>query len=127
MTEQEQPAAPAFWMDLTVEDAPIVRDFYAAVVGWVPQPLNMGEYDDFVMNTPEGAGVAGICHARGDNADLPAQWLVYLTVADLDASLQRVTELGGAAVTAIKGEAGSGRYCVIRDPAGAVITLYQPG
>lgn len=127
MTEQDQPAAPAVWMDLTVENAPAVRDFYAAVVGWVPQPLSMGDYDDYVMLNAEGAGVAGICHARGGNTDIPAQWMVYLTVPDLDASLQQVTERGGTAVTPVKGEAESGRYCVIRDPAGAVFMLYQHG
>lgn len=37
----------------------------------------MGAYDDYVMNASStGQATAGICHARGGNADLPAQWLV---------------------------------------------------
>jgi hypothetical protein len=32
---------------------------------------------------------------------------------------------GGSQATAIKGEAGSTRYCVIRDPAGAHIALME--
>ena len=110
-------------LDLTVPDAEGLRDFYAAVLGWQPQPLEMGGYDDFVMLAPDGATpVAGICHARGENAALPPQWLVYITVADLDASIARCQQGGGAIIAPPKGE-GAGHYCVIRDPAGAVMAL----
>ncbi|MGB6336961.1 MAG: VOC family protein, partial [Thermoanaerobaculia bacterium] len=32
------------WTDLTVENADDVRDFYTAVVGWKPSPVDMGGY-----------------------------------------------------------------------------------
>jgi predicted enzyme related to lactoylglutathione lyase len=31
------------WQDLTVGDAEAIRDFYAAVVGWTPESVKMGE------------------------------------------------------------------------------------
>ncbi len=49
------------WCDLTVPDAKAVADFYAAVTGWTPQGLSMGDYEDFVMLAPGGDGAAGIC------------------------------------------------------------------
>jgi predicted enzyme related to lactoylglutathione lyase len=114
------------WADLTVPDAERVRDFYAAVTGWVPQPLSMGEYADYVMTTPgTAAPVAGICHARGANADLPPVWLVYISVPDLDASLAACRAAGGALVVEPRGVGGGARYAVIRDPAGAVVALHQ--
>ena len=91
------------WQDLTVPDAGQVRDFYAA---------------------GSGRSVAGICHARGVNADLPAQWLLYLTVADLDASLAACRGRGGQVLAGPK-TMGGARYAAIRDPAGAVAALYQ--
>jgi predicted enzyme related to lactoylglutathione lyase len=112
------------WQDLTVADAERVRDFYQAVVGWKPETLSMGAYSDFVMKADEDA-VAGICHARGSNADLPPVWLIYITVEDLDHSLQECQRLGGALVSAPRSY-GGGRYCVIQDPAGALCALYQP-
>jgi uncharacterized protein len=112
------------WTDLTVENAEQVRDFYQAVVGWTPEPLSMGSYSDFVMNAA-GVGTAGICHARGGNADLPPVWLIYITVDDLDHSLEECYRLGGALVAAPRSY-GGGRYCVIKDPAGAICALYQP-
>jgi len=115
------------WTDLTVRDAESIRDFYADVVGWEPEPVDMGAYSDFNMTLPgDGAPAAGICHARGTNADLPAQWLVYITVADLDRSMEACEERGGRIVVAPKEMGTMGRYCVIQDPAGAVAALFEP-
>ncbi|MCB2203246.1 VOC family protein [bacterium] len=115
------------WTDLTVENAEEVRDFYAAVVGWKPEGVPMGDYEDYSMNDPDsGRATAGVCHARGGNTGLPAQWLLYITVDDLDASLKACAEHGGEAVTEVRSLGGSGRFCVIRDPGGAVAALYEP-
>jgi predicted enzyme related to lactoylglutathione lyase len=116
-------------MDLTVEDAGAVRDFYAAVVGWEPQPISMGDYADYCMAPPkvnklDSQPVAGICHKRGPNADLPPVWLVYLTVPDIAASLANVQALGGKVLAQTRSSSG-GYYAVIQDPAGAICALYQ--
>jgi predicted enzyme related to lactoylglutathione lyase len=115
------------WVDLTVPYAEEVRDFYREVVGWRWTGLDMGGYEDFCMNLPAGGKtVAGICHARGTNADLPPAWLVYITVADVDRSAARCVSLGGAVLVGPKELGGMGRVCVIRDPAGAPAALFEP-
>jgi uncharacterized protein len=114
------------WADLTVGDAEGVRDFYQALVGWKPSPVDMGGYADYSMLAPGAEqSAAGICHARGVNADLPPQWLVYIVVEDVERSAARCVELGGEVVAGPR-EMGGGKYCVIRDPAGAVCALYGP-
>ena len=55
----------------------------------------MGAYSDFVMNA-DGTPIAGICHARGANADLPPVWLIYITVDDLDHSLDECQSASAA-------------------------------
>jgi uncharacterized protein len=127
--EEPKPPAPGQigWVDLTVPDAPALRDFYARVTGWMPSPVEMGGYQDFSMSGADGRVVAGICHARGENAALPPVWLVYITVADLDESLRRCVEGGGTVRVAPQGMGGMGRYAVIQDPAGAVAALFEPG
>lgn len=113
------------WVDLTVDNAPEVRDFYRAVIGWEYREVQMDEgYADYSMTTMEGQDVTGICHARGPNEGLPAQWLVYFTVADLDLAISEVRARGGALLRA-PFEMDAGRYAVIRDPAGAVCALFQ--
>lgn len=114
------------WRDLTAPNASELRDFYAAVVGWQPSEVPMGDYNDFSMNAPEdGEAAAGICHARGANADLPPQWLIYVIVDDVERSAAKCRELGGSVLAGPR-DMGQARICVIRDPAGAVCALYQP-
>lgn len=114
------------WTDLTVSNAEEIRDFYSQVVGWHPEPVDMSDYEDFNMCLPvNGKPEAGICHARGMNADLPPVWLVYLTVQDVDISANLCIELGGQLIIQPR-DLGGGRFCVIQDPAGAIAALYTP-
>jgi len=37
------------WIDLTPDEAPGIRDFYKAVVGWDSVDVDMDGYDDYTM------------------------------------------------------------------------------
>ncbi len=118
------------WQDLTVADAPGIRDFYQQVIGWTsapePMPDDVEPYEDYHMISPAtGESVTGICHARGTNANVPPQWLLYWTVANVAESANRCVELGGEILDGPR-KMGYGDFCVIRDPAGAVCALYAP-
>jgi predicted enzyme related to lactoylglutathione lyase len=114
------------WVDLTVADAGKVRDFYQEVVGWKSTPFDMGGYEDYVMLSPEsGEAVSGVCHAQGDNAGLPAQWLMYITVADVEDSAHLVVANGGEILRPVQEAGDTGKFCVIKDPAGAVCALFE--
>ena len=120
-----QAAGTVGWLDLTVRDAESVRDFYRDVVGWTFEAQPMGDYEDFVMTHPDtGEPVAGVCHARGVNEDLPAQWIPYVIVESLERSLVRCTALGGRVIRGPRGSA-SAPFAVVADPAGAVMALCQ--
>lgn len=111
------------WHDLTVDNASEVKDFYTQVVGWQSSAASMGDYDDYNITLPEsGETVAGVCHARGSNSTLPAQWLIYVRVADVTASAQQCLELGGEVLDGPR-KMGANDFCVIKDPAGAVLGL----
>lgn len=123
---KKSPIGSIQWTDLTVPDAVAVGKFYEAVVGWKSMGVDMGGYEDFCMMPPGAKKPAGgICHARGDNQNLPAQWLVYITVANLRASLKACLAKGGA-IVAPERDMGGAKMAVIRDPAGAVAALFQP-
>ncbi len=123
---ETNPTGTIAWIDLTVSNAEEIRDFYSQVVGWHPEPVDMGDFDDFNMCLAmNGKPAAGICHARGMNADLPPVWLIYLTVEDVDAGADLCVELGGKLIIQPR-DLGGGRFCVIQDPAGAIAALYAP-
>lgn len=132
------------WHDLTVADAPRLREFYEKVMGWSNMPIAMkdsrGDYTDFVMLAPEGSeppvvppetppmmarGVCGVCHARGQNAGIPAQWILYVEVASVRASIAAAESLGGKVVCPMR-EMGPNVYCILQDPAGASIGIIGP-
>lgn len=114
------------WQDLSVENASEVRDFYRKIIGWDFLPEDMGGYEDYHMViSSTGDSVARIYHARGENADLPPVWLIYFIVEDVDGSAQICKESGGEVIVQPR-YMGEGRFCVIRDPAGAICTLYRP-
>ncbi len=120
------PVGTIVWMDLTVPDAEALRDFYAEVVGWEPSPVHMSGYTDFAMLPPGVQDpVAGVCHARGENVDLPPQWLMYIVVEDVERSASECTRLGGQIVAGPRPLMG-GLFCAMRDPAGAVCALFEP-
>jgi predicted enzyme related to lactoylglutathione lyase len=115
------------WMDLTVDDAEGVRDFYARVAGWRPEPVDMGDYADFnMLAQDEDDPVAGVCHARGANAGLPPSWIIYITVDDLDAAVAEAKSLGGAVILETRGSAGEPRFAVLRDPGAAFALAEMP-
>jgi len=111
------------WRDLTVSNAEDISDFYAQVVGWQRSPVSMGNYNDYNMNNSEGT-VAGICHAKDSNVDLPPQWLMYVRVEDAELSAQKTIDLGGEIIKGPTEYAGE-TYYVIRDPAGAILSVYS--
>ena len=119
------------WIDLSIDDASGIRDFYQTVVGWDVEESPMRDsatdtdYADYTMSTSTGEPVAGVCHTRGTNAGLPAQWLMYLTVANLDTSVADCRRLGGEIIKAPRNMGSMGRFAIIRDPAGAACALFE--
>ena len=123
MSEEKPQVGTIMWQDLTVQNAEQVRDFYSEVVGWKTSPFDMGGYDDYNMSDPASdKTVAGICHARGEDANIPPQWLIYITVADVDESVRQCIKLGGKVIDGPR-PIGDSTFCVIQDPAGAVAAL----
>ncbi len=114
-------------LHLTVPDAAAIRDFYADVVGWTVQEIEMesgGErYANYRMIDTLGDTAAEISHARGDHAGLPAVWVVCLPVDDLAESIRRVPEEGGQIIHTTSNEEGADAHVVVKDPVGAYLSL----
>jgi len=119
------------WHDYTMKDAAALRDFYSKVVGWTTSEVPMkdadGAYADYCMHAAGEGGkpgpvVAGVCHARGPNTKIPAQWMMYITVADVEESAKQCVALGGKVLDGPR-KMGNQSFCFIQDPAGAVCAL----
>ena len=81
-------------------------------------------FDDYCVIPPSvGQPAVGICHARGMNENVPAQWLIYITVAEVNASIATCLELFGTLLIEPRDLGSYGTICVIQDLAGAVAAL----
>jgi len=115
------------WLDLTVSDAWVTRDFYGQVVDWSVQDVEMEDgserYADHEMFGADGRPAAGVRHARGVNLGLPPVWMIYLPVGDLAESLRRVREEGGKIIQATRGHDEKYACAVVQDLVGACLAL----
>lgn len=114
------------WQDLTVENAEAIKNFYCEVVGWSSSEVNQGDYNDFNIH-PDATSdevIAGICNKRGDIKNFPSQWLLYVTIEDLDSSIEKCKNLGGKIIEGPK-TMGKSNYAIVQDPAGAYFVLFQ--
>jgi predicted enzyme related to lactoylglutathione lyase len=111
------------WNELMSRDTEAAVEFYGRVLGWTPKVGDDPEpYVEFQL---DGRSVAGMMPMVGDQwpAELPDHWMVYFTVADVDAAAERVTELGGSVSVPATDIPGIGRFSVVGDSTGAYFSI----
>jgi predicted enzyme related to lactoylglutathione lyase len=117
------------WNELQTRDVEGAKAFYSAVFGWRPDDQDFGGMTYTVFNVGD-KGIAGAMRTPSQVPDeVPAFWLAYFSVADCDASVAKVQELGGSVLGAVHELPGVGRFAVVADPYGAtfgVITGEPP-
>jgi uncharacterized protein len=111
------------WVDLGTRDVAGARAFYRGLFGWEIRDLPAGEGGGYSMCRLDGADVAGI-HRHGE--DEPVDWSSAISVDDADAATARARELGATVLMEPFDLQGVARMAQIQDPAGAVVTLWQP-
>jgi predicted enzyme related to lactoylglutathione lyase len=111
------------WNELQTRDVDGAKAFFAAVFGWRPDDQDFCGMTYTVFNIG-GTGIAGAMAMPSQApAEVAAFWLCYFTVADCDASLAKVQELGGSALGPAHELEGVGRFAVVADPHGASFGL----
>ncbi|MCC6920461.1 MAG: hypothetical protein IT548_14780 [Alphaproteobacteria bacterium] len=87
--------------------------FLAKLLGWKFHPMGKGGWFD----TPMGRA--------GMHGDDPGQLYAYFAVADLEAAMAQVRELGGTAAAQGPGDSGFGRFADCTGPGGVKFGLHQ--
>jgi uncharacterized protein len=112
------------WTDLSTSDPLAAAAFYGALLGWAAEEMPVGPDATYWMMSVAGRHVAGMSERRGAGA--PPFWLSYVTVADADASVARVAELGGEVTLPAVDVLDAGRMALLQDPQGAAFAVWQP-
>ena len=121
-TVERYPNGTFCWVDLGTDDAPGAKAFYGGLFGWEFDDLPTGDKGTYSTWRLDGRAVAGLY----DQAERPA-WGSYISVEDVDRATGRARELGAEVLVEPFDTPGGGRVATVRDPAGATVSLSQPG
>ncbi|WP_437585549.1 VOC family protein [Sorangium sp. So ce1000] len=120
----EEPGA-MIWHEVITRDHKKAADFYSRVFDIEARQLEAPGIEYMTLHKDQKT-VGGVLQMDERwPAELPPHWRVYFAVADLDASLAQLVELGGK-VHVPPFETPYGRQSFVADPWGAAFTLMTP-
>lgn len=112
------------WVELVTSDVEAARDFYSQLFGW---KLKDGPIEGIPYTVIEVAGkeVGGMTPIPPDQASMPPMWGAYITVDDVDATVEKVKELGGKVLIPPMQVQTVGTFSLVQDPQGATFCAIQ--
>ena len=112
------------WNDLYSSDPDRAADFYGALFGWTTEPIEQDGNVVYLTWKLDGRTVGGML-PMGESfpPQVPANWLPYFGVEDLDATTATVERLGGR-LFAGPMEMPQGRISAFADPHGAAFACW---
>ncbi len=122
MTNPFQQHGAFSWCELMTPDTAAAREFYQQLFGWqlADEPVNDMIYT--VVKVGEQP-IGGMMTLPPTMEGQPPRWGVYVTVDDIEATVQQVEALGGQVLMPPMEIPGTGRIATIRDPQGAVLSV----
>ena len=113
------------WCELITTDVEAAKAFYSQLFGWTMEPVTHEANEGMQYNLVkvDGTEIGGIMAVPAHAPGMPPCWGAYVTVDDVDAAAGKAGELGGDDVVPLTDIPGVGRFCVIRDPQGATISM----
>jgi predicted enzyme related to lactoylglutathione lyase len=108
------------WCELMTPDVDAAKTFYGKLFGWQMESMPM-ENMTYTVLKAGGTPVGGIMAPPEPGPTMPPHWGVYVTVDDVDATARQAVELGGSLMFPPRDIPGVGRFCLLRDPQGALL------
>ena len=107
------------WVDLSTPDPDGAARFYTDLFGWRVDTVDspMGPYRIARVGDRE---VGGMMAPPPGEEDMPPMWTVFVHVADVDATADRVASAGGVVLES-PFDLPDGRVAVVADPSGAMV------
>ena len=113
------------WRDLMTDDPALVKPFYAGLFGWEYEE-RVAEGRPYTLVKSGGRFIGGIAKAERQAPGQPnAQWLSFMSVADVDQAQQRTRDAGGKVLRPAFDVPKVGRAAIVLDPQGAPLGLVR--
>lgn len=115
------------WFELATSDQAAAKKFYGGLFGWTANDNPMGPDAFYTMFRFRGRDVGAAYKLDADQAKqaVPPHWGTYVAVANADDTAAKAKTLGATVLAGPFDVAEHGRMAVLRDPTGAVISLWH--
>ena len=111
------------WYELMTTEPEAATAFYTSVVGWTAS--KMGDYT--ILATAHGPVAGLMIWAEGArDIGVPARWIGYIGVDDVDTMAEHVKAEGGTIHKPGEDIPDVGRFAVVTDPQDAAFVLFTP-
>lgn len=125
-TQEMPPAEGIFvWDELATSDVEGAKSFYAELLGWTTEDMDMGPGGTYTMFKRAGDEQAAGAMPLPEGVPHP-YWMSYIGTDDVDACAGRVKSSGGTILMEPMDVMSVGRLAVARDPQGAVFGIFTP-
>jgi len=109
------------WHENQTADVEAAKSFYSGLLDWEFEVFRPGEVD-YVMISSGGVMHGGFWPASPEGA--PSVWIGHVYVEDCDAAAEKAKALGGAILHGPMDIPDVGRFALLQDPQGAMISAY---
>jgi len=114
------------WVDLAAGDAEAAKAFYGSLFGWRTQDQTVGDghFTRFMLGSADVASLYQLNrhHLAGG---VPSHWTPYVAVSSAEGTASQATSLGARILVKPFDVERVARVCLIQDPGGALIGLWQ--
>ena len=114
------------WYELMTSDPDAARRFYTSLLGWKAQAWEADpSYTIWLNGDAPIGGLMGLPDEAAREGASPF-WVGYVAVDDADAAADRARSMGAALVRPPLDLPTVGRIIFLRDPQGAIFSVFQP-
>lgn len=117
------------WVGLATSHPDAAKAFYQGLFGWRPDEGVAAGITEFTMMRLGSKTVALLYPQMPEarEAQVPPHWTSFVSVEDASHAAARAIELGGIVVRDSFAVDDLGRVATVRDPTGAIVSLWEPG
>jgi predicted enzyme related to lactoylglutathione lyase len=109
------------WHDLSTKDSEGSKKFYGEVFNWTFEASENGSY----THIRAGEQMIGGIRQMSPGEPQPPNWLGYVVVADVAATVASITSAGGRVYMPTTTMENVGTFAVVADPTGAVFSPWK--
>ena len=107
------------WSELMTTDPEAASAFYGELLGWTVNEMDMGPAGKYRVAKVGDTSVGGLQEIPAEAGKMPPMWGVYMTVDNVDQTVEKCQALGGKLCSGPFEVPTVGRMAVLQDPQGA--------